>query len=420
MAPTSRAPRRGDVILGGVVTAIALGLLGLLPVLADLDPEVAVTLPSPSDPVWWAAVVAVVGQGALLTRLSTAPERVLVAVAAIALGMSLVPLGEASSIAFVAVVPAAYVATRQRSSAAPWTSWYLATALSAGAGAVVNVRLDDADVLLSLVAAAGQALTVVGLPALVGWVAAARVESRTARERATVARAHELEARAEAAVAAERTAIARELHDIAAHHLSGIALMSSAISQQIDTDPTTAKAGLADVRGQTRELLDELRGLVALLRHDEGAPVDVESLAGLETLVPHARDRGLDVSLVTPQGVTVHELSRGIGPLGQFAAYKTVREALANAARHAPDSWCTVELRDAGGALAITVTNGPGSPAPPREADEGGFGLRGMQERAALTRSTLGYGATESGGWRVVLQVPREPGHDTARRGELS
>src|SRR5690606_29171786 len=106
-----------------------------------------------------------------------------------------------------------------------------------------------------------------------------------ARERELIARADEQEARAEAALAAERTAIARELHDIAAHHLSGIAIMASAISQQVDTDPDAAKAALTDVRTQTRTLLDELRGLVTLRRRDEGATVAVESLAGVEGLL---------------------------------------------------------------------------------------------------------------------------------------
>lgn len=319
MLLTHRVSRRSDVILAVIVTAIALMLLGLLPVVAELDPDLAATVVGPTEWSWWVAAALAIGQGTLLAWVCAAPGRILVGVAAIAFAMAFVPIGEASGIAFVAVIPAAYVATRQRASESPWTPWYVATALSAGADAVANVRGGDTGVLISLAAAVAQGLVVVGLPALAGWAAATRAESRMTRDREVIARADELEARTEAAVAAERTAIARELHDIAAHHLSGIALMSSAISQQIDTDPATAKKGLAAVRTQTRELLGELRGLVALLRQDDGASVEVESLAGLEALVADAHARGLDVSLSTP--APLHELSQGIGPLGQFAAY---------------------------------------------------------------------------------------------------
>lgn len=423
MPSTSRAPQRGDVILAAVVTAIALAQLVALPALTELDASLAAgaaDMRGPTDWQWWVAVAAIVAQGARLAWISSAPRHVLVAMAAIALLASLVPLGEASGVHLVAVIAAAYVATRRRLPAESWTPWIVATVLTAAAGTVANMRLDDG-LLVPIAAAAGQALVVIGIPAAIAAAVAARQAIASSREGETRALASELEARTEAALAAERTAIARELHDIAAHHLSGIALMSSAISQQIDTDPATAKAGLADVRAQTRTLLDELRGLVALLRQDDGASVDVESLAGLETLIPAARSRGLEVTLAVPEGITIRELAQGIGPLGQFAAYRTVQEALANAARHAPGGRCAVELRDAGARLEIVVTNGPGAAdaavdlgvgtSSVTSAAGGGFGLRGMEERAALTRSTLTYGYTEDGGWRVLLRVPRETGH---------
>ncbi|MFW2513987.1 sensor histidine kinase [Demequina sp. SO4-13] len=474
MPTAARSPQRGDLVLGAVVAAIALAMLVLIPALTSLDREIAIDMPGPGDWQWWLAVIAVLAQGVGLVWISAAPRRVLVAVAAFALLISLIPMGEASGISLVAVIAAAYRATRKRASAESWMPWIVATVVTAVAGAIANLRLDDG-LVAPTAAAIGQALVVVGIPTAIAAAVGARRAVAESRERESLSRARELEARTEAAIAAERTAIARELHDIAAHHLSGIALMSSAISQQIDTDPATAKAGLADVRAQTRTLLDELRGLVALLRTDpsdsidsdspDGTLVNVESLPGLETLIPAARARGLDVSLTVADGASIRELSQGIGPLGQFAAYRTVQEALANAARHDPAARCTVELRDASGGLEIVVTNGPGtadaagaansaepagslgpassagaanSAGSARSAHSArsagaanaaesagalvsaraagtldgarqpGFGLRGMEERAALTRSALSYGPTEDGGWRVALRVPRE------------
>lgn len=407
MTLAPRAPQRGDLILSAIVTALALAMLMLLPATTGVDPEIALAMPGPTDWQWWLAVLAVLAQGARLAYLSTAPGHVLVAMAAIAFAVSLVPLGDASSIPFIAVIAASYAATRRRTPDQTWTPWLLAMALTAAAGAIANVRAEDG-LLVPISAALAQGLVVVGIPTGIAAAMNARAQVRTSREREALALAGELEARTEAALAAERTAIARELHDIAAHHLSGIALMSSAITQQIDTDPAAAKAGLADVRAQTRTLLDELRGLVALLRQDGDASTAVETLAGLETLVPAAAERGLDVHLSVPQGASIARLAHGIGPLSQFAAYRTVQEALANAARHAPGGRCAVELRDAGEALEVVVTNGPGTRGAGTEVS-GGFGLKGMEERAALTRSTLTYGPTADGGWEVRLRIPREP-----------
>ncbi|GIG54339.1 sensor histidine kinase [Demequina activiva] len=408
-----RAPERRDVTLSATVTALALAMLLLLPALSSVDPETAITMPRPGDWQWWFAVLAVIVQGARLAWLSSAPGHVLVAMGALALAVAAVGLGDASSVPLLAVIAASYAATRHRSSgetgvSETWTPWAITAALTAAAGAIANLRLDEG-ALVPVAAAVAQAVVVVGVPTGIAAAVNARAQVRTSREREATALAGELEARTEAALAAERTAIARELHDIAAHHLSGIALMSSAISQQIDTDPATAKQGLADVRAQTRTLLDELRGLVALLRQDGDVSTAVESLAGLETLVPEATQRGRDVELRLPQGASVRDLAHGIGPLSQFAAYRTVQEALANAARHAPGGRCAIELRDAGDALEVVVTNGPGSAGAETSSDgPGGFGLRGMEERAALTRSALTYGPTEDGGWRVRLSIPRE------------
>jgi signal transduction histidine kinase len=408
---TYRTPRRADVVLGATVVTIALAMLLLLPLAAELEPEAALSLPEPSDWQWWAGLSGVVAQGACLAWISAGSRRALVAVAAVSLLVSVVPLGAASGITGVAVLPAAHIAARRRAAGNSWAPWILATALISVAGVFAALHSDDQRLIVSVGAAVLQALALVWLPAIAGSALAARAAMQSAREREALAHANEQEARIEAALSAERTAIARELHDIAAHHLSGIALMASAISQQIDTDPATAKASLADVRAQTRTLLNELRGLVALLRQDEGATVDVESLAGLETLIPAAAARGLDVTLTTTEGASMRKLAHGIGPLSQFAAYRSVQEALANAARHAPRARCTVEVRDAGANLEVAVTNGPDAVTPTAVRGHGGFGLRGMEERAALTRATLTYGPTGDGGWRVVLRVPRETGY---------
>src|SRR5690606_38689623 len=154
--------------------------------------------------------------------------------------------------------------------------------------------------------------------------------------------AREREALVQAALARERTVMARELHDIAAHHLSGIALMAGAGGRQVDPDPAAAKVGVEQLGSQATSVLADPRRLVGLMRtadHAPGAGTGVESVAGITCLV--AQHPG-QVELDVPSEPRVE----GIGPLAQLAAYRTVQEALANATRHAPGAPCRVEVRD--------------------------------------------------------------------------
>lgn len=419
-APTPRAIKLGiGPALAGVAYLFALPLLSAQE--SATTTGTAITASALADhglatAAWWVALVAVAVQATLLMWIRRAPLPALTAIAGVTVVASTAAPADAAQATLLAVIPAAYIAARHPVAPrvpAPPTWWAITAALVWAARTASALPDPDFSPRLAIGAGAAQAALGVGLPALVGVILRGRADMYAARERELIARADEQEARTEAALAAERTAIARELHDIAAHHLSGIAIMASAISQQVDTDPAAAKASLKDVRTQTRTLLDELRGLVTLLRSDDGATVAVESLAGIETLVESAHMRGQAVTLTFASATDTADatLTEGIGPLSQFAAYRTIQEALANAARHAPGAPCNVTLTSTPQALEIEITNTadatPGH-AHTLDSEHTGFGLRGMQERAALTKSRLTYGPTDDGGWRVALTVPRE------------
>jgi hypothetical protein len=55
----------------------------------------------------------------------------------------------------------------------------------------------------------------------------------------------------QAAGSRERVAMSRELHDIAAHHMSESHPLASAIARQIDADSEVAKASAGRVRAQS-------------------------------------------------------------------------------------------------------------------------------------------------------------------------
>jgi signal transduction histidine kinase len=193
-----------------------------------------------------------------------------------------------------------------------------------------------------------QGLFVVGLPLLFGLVVAAQRDTREARLHEVQALRREQDALLQAAVSRERMSMSRELHDIAAHHMSGIALMAAAMDRQIDADPATAKKSARQVREQSRAVLDDLRRLVGLLREDADATRPVESPDALSALVENRRATGSEIDFVVPEHGT------GVGPLAQLVVYRMVQESLANAAAHAPGARCAVRGRDRRAARTTT------------------------------------------------------------------
>ncbi|WP_177154729.1 sensor histidine kinase [Glycomyces harbinensis] len=214
-----------------------------------------------------------------------------------------------------------------------------------------------------------------------------------------IRRQHE---RAQAAVVAERTRIARELHDVAAHHLSGMVVQAAAIERLIDRDPAAAKSGAAWIRSQGKATLDNLRQVVGLLRDREGADGDgnapVPGLSALEALVDEARSLGADVAFER-EGEPVR-----LPPLADISVYRIAQQALTNARQHAPGAPVRVRLACGERQVELAVVNGPSGKA--ASGGRAGTGLIGMRERADLVGGDFAAGPSADGGWTVSLHLP--------------
>lgn len=386
--------------------------VALLTGIAVASPEVGGDLAGAPDvaSVGWAlGIVLVTAQAGALRWAPRRPALALLLVA-VAAPVAAFVLGPAVGCTSVAVLVAAFRATVDVVGRRTW--WALAAGMVlVGAGDLL-MRIELGSVgPTSVLGALVQGVGTVGIAALAGTIVATRRESSRAREERDRAAARERSALVEVAVARERTAMARELHDIAAHHLTGIAVMTGAISRQIDRDPAGAKRAVDQVREQSTEMLRDMRGLVTLLRpttdggDGDGGAVRQHSFAGVPHLVEDATAQGGLVELAVLEPVGEDPRDR-IGPLAQLSAYRTVQEALSNAARHAPGRPCRVEI-DARSADGVQVTVSSELPVDGAGADSGrtGFGLVGMRERAELTDSRLTYGQ-EQGHWVVRLWVP--------------
>ena len=410
-----RTPMRRDALLGAVIAALSVGVfLAVLQLVSSELGETFGTRASTNGMSTAARVtscVVLVGQAMALTLRRRWP---MLCLALTLLGqLALAPLLP-PFVSFQA--PAGLVAAYSVGVYAPRRP-----ALGAAAGTAV------VQVLLGYVLGGPASAAELGVPvgtqlwgglvsALVAHLGAVLVGAYvgTRREllaqlRARVAQAErEREALAAQAVLAERGRMARELHDVAAHHLSGIVVQAAAAERLVAGDPERAKESLRWIRGQGRETLENLRLVVGILR-DTGEGDDAPSAPQ-----PTLADVPALLDLARSTGTRVQETRRGepydLPPTVQLAVYRVLQEALANARRHAPGSAVDVETAYGADELAVTVRNGPAdrsaSTAPPQEGGPG-HGVIGMTERAELVGGRLTARRTSGGGWLVRLVVPR-------------
>lgn len=234
----------------------------------------------------------------------------------------------------------------------------------------------------------------------------ARLETRRAREERLERLAVEREQELRLAAQTERARIAREMHDIVAHSLTVMIAQADGGRYAATDDPPAATRALETIAETGRAALADMRRLLGVLRDDDAASGDEDSLApqpasgDLDALVEHVRSSGLRVSLVRMG--TPRALPPGLG----LTAYRICQEALTNVMKHAgPDPTVTVLVQWSDTALGLEISDdGRGASADPE--DGGGHGLLGMRERAMMLGGTLTVGPRPGGGFRVRAQIP--------------
>ncbi|MGI5125711.1 sensor histidine kinase [Pseudonocardia sp. CA-107938] len=206
---------------------------------------------------------------------------------------------------------------------------------------------------------------------------------------ASAARANEEHARA--AALAERTRIARDVHDVLAHSLSALAVQLQGARLMLERDgaPADTRAQVERAQRLAQDGLAEARRAVTALRSE---PPDLAD--GLRALVADTPHASLEIDSPTPP----------LSAQARETVLRTAQEALSNVRKHAAGAPVAVRLHHADGATSLEVHDLAGAPAP---RDPSGWGLVGMQERAALAGATLDAGPVADG-WRVRLVLPDE------------
>ncbi|GIE33665.1 hypothetical protein Ait01nite_067100 [Actinoplanes italicus] len=207
-------------------------------------------------------------------------------------------------------------------------------------------------------------------------------------------------------VMAERLRISRELHDHVAHSVGVIALQAGAAARVIGTQPERARDSLLHIESTSRETLAGLRRMLSGLRmpHDEDAPLrPAPTLADVGDLVRSAEGSGVDVR------VDWAGRRRPLPADVELSAYRIIQESLTNVLRHADAATCRISVEYRSADLRIEVVDDGHGPHHGGSAD-GGFGLIGLHERAALLDGALTAGARAEGGFRVAAHLPIDPG----------
>ncbi|WP_235022551.1 sensor histidine kinase [Amycolatopsis alkalitolerans] len=200
----------------------------------------------------------------------------------------------------------------------------------------------------------------------------------------------------------ERMALARELHDVVAHHVTGIVVQAQAAKMIGDKNPALAMEALDKIEEAGTEALVAMRRLVRSMRGSSGATeqatTDLE--ADLRQLTETAH-HGVPTEL---------ELRLGPGIPQEVArsALRLVQESLTNVGKHAAGATRVDVLAETlDGELHVRVSDDGRAPDPRPAGGSGGYGLVGMRERVELLHGRLTAGPAE-GGWVVEAWLPLE------------
>ncbi|WP_298861350.1 histidine kinase [uncultured Microbacterium sp.] len=256
-------------------------------------------------------------------------------------------------------------------------------------------------------------LLAIAIPGLIAALIGINVGNRKRYVEAIIDRSRQLlverDQQAQLAAAAERDRIAREMHDIVSHSLTVVVALSEGAAATDDRD--RARDASMAAAATARNALTEMRSMLGVLRDgDADAP-----LAPLEPTSPAAT-----VQTAQRAGFRASLAVRGepdAAPALRFAVGRIVQEGVTNAIRHAPTTH-GIDVRidyDASPLIIEIVNDGA-----PDAAAEGGFGLRGLAERASLLGGVLVSAPAGNGRWMLRAELPHASAGSATQASEVA
>lgn len=203
------------------------------------------------------------------------------------------------------------------------------------------------------------------------------------------------------AVLGERARISREIHDSLTQSFAGIVLMLEAAEKGWDDPGGPSRERVDQAKAAAREGLQEarrfVRGLRTLHLESEDLPAALQRIA-------------CDASAKGPPDVTFRTQGRKrrLPPSVEDNLLRIAQELLSNASRHARAAHVKVFLAFARSGVSLAVEDdGRGfDPSAVATHAEGGYGLRGIQERAEQMKGRLDLKSAPGQGTRIAVTVP--------------
>jgi signal transduction histidine kinase len=203
----------------------------------------------------------------------------------------------------------------------------------------------------------------------------------------------------------ERNRLWRELHDETAQVLAALNLQLGLIGEKsdaslapaLDRAKTLVGEGIKSIRSVTRDL----------------RPMALDDLGLLPALRALARDfqegEVLAIDFEAPDTIL------GLSADAEVALYRSLQEALANAARHGASKRVVVRLGDRDDAVTLTVTDdGPGFPEDTALRLRSRGGLAGIRERITALGGDVALDNEAGGGARVTVRLERHISPDVS------
>lgn len=198
----------------------------------------------------------------------------------------------------------------------------------------------------------------------------------------------------------ERAALGRDLHDGAIQSLYAVTLHLERLGRVAQKTPEALPEAVSIPEGLVRDVILDLRRLLAGDLSSVGFESTLES--GLEKLTggfTGSSEAGLRLSGAVP-GATRWPVEF------RFHVLQMAREALSNAVRHSGASTIRVDCSELPDGTALIAVRDNGRGFEPASAESAGHGLRNLRLRAAQIGATIEVLSTIGTGTELLIRVP--------------
>lgn len=201
----------------------------------------------------------------------------------------------------------------------------------------------------------------------------------------------------------ERQRIAREMHDQLGQNLSALALKLSALKNDYDQQPEL-REHFSSLKKIVKQLDADVGYLVHVLR-----PIALDDFGLVVALSNYVRNWSKQCGIRAELHTSGMEKDRLTSEM-ETVLYRITQEALTNVAKHANAENVDILLERRSDHVSLIVEdNGGGFDVKQAYgANEKGFGLISMRDRAALVGGTLAVESNPGAGATIVVRIPAE------------